>query len=189
MHPNENFLDTASEKYYKVIKKSKEVVSTEESLQKPSESAPQILGKSIAIIETNPVQSPLSQCAAGEIEDSSPIEKTLFVSNYADIMTEYRIKALEEYMNTLPTYPSYSISNCHIHCEHCGHPMIIHNNHIDFIQDGELHYADENGMVYPHKLEISKINPNKCTFSDTNKSYPEIENYNIQPLIDDNNVN
>lgn len=78
-------------------------------------------------------------------------------------------KTLEERIQdgllNLPTCPTYSLDpseHHHVHCEFCGHPMIVHGNHVDFIHDAELHFVDETGAVYPHKLEISDQYPTGC---------------------------
>jgi len=41
----------------------------------------------------------------------------------------------------------------HIHNEACEHPMIIHNGHIDYIVEGELHHVhdghcDNHGSIF-----------------------------------------
>ncbi len=72
---------------------------------------------------------------------------------------------IEEQIKELPTVPGKPLAQSehhHIHCEFCGHSMIIHAGHVDYVHDGELHYAAAGGTVHPHKLEISETNPTGC---------------------------
>lgn len=64
--------------------------------------------------------------------------------------------------HTLPTQPTNFVKLNHVHNEYCGHIKVIHRNHIDYLVNGELHYVDSLGRVYPHKLETSEINPVGC---------------------------
>eukprot|EP00826_Nyctotherus_ovalis_P065355 TRINITY_DN9605_c0_g1_i18.p1 TRINITY_DN9605_c0_g1~~TRINITY_DN9605_c0_g1_i18.p1 ORF type:complete len:152 (+),score=2.37 TRINITY_DN9605_c0_g1_i18:971-1426(+) len=69
-------------------------------------------------------------------------------------------------MKDLPEVPSGEVHLCHIHGEFCGHPTIVHDNHIDFVCDGELHFVSRSGAVYPHKLAVTDTNPAHCKFLD-----------------------
>jgi hypothetical protein len=44
----------------------------------------------------------------------------------------------------------------------CGHTIIEHNDHVDFLHNGHMHHPDE-GHVDEHKLEVSSANPETCT--------------------------
>jgi hypothetical protein len=71
-------------------------------------------------------------------------------------------KTLERQIQDLPEHPLYSVELSHVHCEFCGHQAVYHNDHIDFICDGELHFVSVSGAVYPHKLAITDTNPAIC---------------------------
>lgn len=78
----------------------------------------------------------------------------------------FHVKTLEERIRDLPEFPLYRSNPCHIHCDFCGHLAIIHDNHIDFLSDGELHYTTRSGATYPHKLAITNLNPVRCELLD-----------------------
>ncbi len=72
---------------------------------------------------------------------------------------------IQDSIKNLPEFPQYPCDPCdhhHIHCEFCGHAMIAHGNHFDYIHDAELHFITESGVVYPHKLAVTEINPSGC---------------------------
>jgi hypothetical protein len=71
-------------------------------------------------------------------------------------------KTLEERIRELPEFPVSKSFRSHVHGEFCGHTTVIHENRIDFLCDGELHFVTCSGSVYPHKLPISNINPAIC---------------------------
>ena len=59
----------------------------------------------------------------------------------------------------------------HVHVDSCGHNKMMHNGHLDYIHDGELHNISDAGKisrmykiggVRHHKLEVSEINPTGC---------------------------
>jgi len=75
-------------------------------------------------------------------------------------------KTLEERIQDLPERPLNSVELSHVHCEFCGHPTVYHDDHIDFICDGELHFVRASGAVYPHKLAITDTNPATCRLLD-----------------------
>jgi hypothetical protein len=50
----------------------------------------------------------------------------------------------------------------HKHGPHCGHQGIIHQDHIDYMHNGELHSPGD-GLVVQHSIDISPKNPNVCT--------------------------
>lgn len=79
-------------------------------------------------------------------------------------------QALEKRMKALPVAPTESAEYFHVHCDYCGHPTIIHNNHIDYLCEGELHFVSRTGAVYPHKLEVSSVNPITCQFQNAKDS-------------------
>ena len=72
---------------------------------------------------------------------------------------EDRIKQLDN----APNEPFKISEHRHIHCEFCEDVRIVHGNHIDYLHDAELHYVDNAGMVYPHKLPVSNDHPNDCS--------------------------
>lgn len=65
-------------------------------------------------------------------------------------------------MKELPEFPLNTMFQNHVHGEFCGHPMVIHENHLDYVCDGVLHFVTPSGAVYPHKLAISDVNPAIC---------------------------
>ena len=69
-----------------------------------------------------------------------------------------RIKGL----STKPSVPLECKDHNHIHGDGCGHVLVTHESHIDAIHNGELHYTNSTGRVFPHKLAISKTNPDVC---------------------------
>ncbi len=50
----------------------------------------------------------------------------------------------------------------HVHGVGCGHPVIRHQNHLDYIHEGHLH-SPHGGHFDEHVLEVSSTNPNVCT--------------------------
>lgn len=68
----------------------------------------------------------------------------------------------EEGMKEVPEFPLSTVFQSHVHGEFCGHPAVIHENHIDFLCDGELHLITHSGTVYPHKLPVTDVNPCAC---------------------------
>lgn len=73
-------------------------------------------------------------------------------------------KTLEEQMKELPEFPLNTMFQNHVHGEFCGHAIVIHENHLDYVCDGVLHFVTPSGAVYPHKLAISDVNPATCKF-------------------------
>eukprot|EP00826_Nyctotherus_ovalis_P052304 TRINITY_DN660_c0_g3_i4.p1 TRINITY_DN660_c0_g3~~TRINITY_DN660_c0_g3_i4.p1 ORF type:complete len:356 (-),score=81.16 TRINITY_DN660_c0_g3_i4:384-1451(-) len=68
----------------------------------------------------------------------------------------------EERMKELPEFPLSTVFQSHVHGEFCGHPAVIHENHVDFLCDGELHLITHSSAVYPHKLAVTDVNPSAC---------------------------
>ena len=52
-------------------------------------------------------------------------------------------------------------SQSHEHHAKCGHTAIKHGDHIDYLQDGQLHHPEQ-GCNKEHVLEITATNPNEC---------------------------
>jgi len=50
----------------------------------------------------------------------------------------------------------------HIHGTFCGHQIIRHDDHIDYLHDGCLHYL-HSGHVVEHTILETITNPTKCT--------------------------
>lgn len=74
-------------------------------------------------------------------------------------------ESLKEKIKNLPLCPSKPLNPseyCHVHSEFCGDMIIQHEDHNDYIDDGELHCIDKTGKIYPHKLSVSCINPDVC---------------------------
>eukprot|EP00826_Nyctotherus_ovalis_P039949 TRINITY_DN3881_c0_g1_i4.p1 TRINITY_DN3881_c0_g1~~TRINITY_DN3881_c0_g1_i4.p1 ORF type:complete len:224 (+),score=53.17 TRINITY_DN3881_c0_g1_i4:602-1273(+) len=82
----------------------------------------------------------------------------------SEIVERLSEQVLEERIKILPVAPASSAEYFHVHCDYCGHPTIIHNNHFDYLCEGELHFVSRTGAVYPHKLEASSTNPVTCQF-------------------------
>jgi hypothetical protein len=58
--------------------------------------------------------------------------------------------SLEKRIQELPTDLSAIMSqndHHHIHCEYCGHCTIMHNGHIDYVHDAELHHYSHPGTI------------------------------------------
>jgi hypothetical protein len=65
-------------------------------------------------------------------------------------------------LSTRPSVPLECKDHNHIHNDACGHVLVIHDDHIDAIHNGELHYTNRSRRVFPHKLAVSKTNPDVC---------------------------
>ncbi|HUI20066.1 MAG TPA: hypothetical protein VLZ74_03370 [Methylocella sp.] len=50
----------------------------------------------------------------------------------------------------------------HRHGPACGHVAIKHDDHVDYLHDGHLHYQ-KGDVVEEHVIEVSAKNPNRCT--------------------------
>lgn len=117
---------------------------------------------------TNIKEDPLLQDeTAKNLTDGHPLDKGMKAKVRLEHMKEIDNKVFEERTKSLPTIPLNSAKFCHVHCDYCGHPTIVHGNHIDYVCEGELHFVSYTGDVYPHKLEVSNINPIKCKFQNT----------------------
>lgn len=95
---------------------------------------------------------------------------------------------IKEIIINLPDHPSIpldSFTHSHVHGEMCGHIIVSHEDHFDFIEDGKLHYVDKSGKTYPHKLGITKENPVGCKPIATpdHLSVPTINDSPIEGLI------
>ena len=49
----------------------------------------------------------------------------------------------------------------HQHGPNCGHTALKHEGHTDYLVDGRIECASENGSV-DRVIEVSQINPNEC---------------------------
>lgn len=59
--------------------------------------------------------------------------------------------SLEKRIQELPTDLNLIMSqndHHHIHCEYCGHCTIMHNGHIDYVHDAELHHYSHSGIIF-----------------------------------------
>lgn len=129
-------------------------------------------GQTLKLNTENPVENSFKEFPTIHGDDSKKaVEDSLLdgeikdCSNFAD-----DARAFEERIRSLPTLPLYIEENSHIHNEFCGHPTIIHGNHIDYLCDGELHFVARSGAVYPHKLEASSNNPRRCEFHNSEEA-------------------
>lgn len=50
----------------------------------------------------------------------------------------------------------------HEHGPACGHTAVRHDDHIDYLHDGELH-RHQGGEVERHAIAVSDLNPADCT--------------------------
>lgn len=50
----------------------------------------------------------------------------------------------------------------HLHHEGCGHTMIAHEGHRDFLDNGHLHHV-HGRQVDDHRIAESDVNPSLCT--------------------------
>eukprot|EP00826_Nyctotherus_ovalis_P045908 TRINITY_DN5126_c0_g1_i12.p2 TRINITY_DN5126_c0_g1~~TRINITY_DN5126_c0_g1_i12.p2 ORF type:complete len:339 (-),score=81.05 TRINITY_DN5126_c0_g1_i12:188-1204(-) len=76
--------------------------------------------------------------------------------------TSRRAEGVVRSLLTKPAVPLGCGEHKHVHNEACGHLLVMHEGHIDALHDGELHLTNKSGRVYPHKLAISKVNPDGC---------------------------
>lgn len=109
----------------------------------------------------------------------------------------FSTKNYENHIKDLPETIDIPSSRYHLHGEYCGHLMILHDNHIDYLDNGELHFSGKDGIVFPHKLGVTDINPDKCDFLNNNQRYTSgkldfsSDSINIQEenTSKDNNIN
>ena len=50
----------------------------------------------------------------------------------------------------------------HVHGRGCGHPAIVHDGHVDFVEDGRLDHP-HGDHVDEHVLAIDTRNPDDCS--------------------------
>lgn len=50
----------------------------------------------------------------------------------------------------------------HVHTLFCGHTAVVHEGHVDFLEDGHLIHQ-EGGTVCDHVIAVSDRNPDRCT--------------------------
>jgi hypothetical protein len=81
--------------------------------------------------------------------------------------------ALRNRIRDLPTHHKIAKRLNHVHNEFCGHVRVVHDDHIDYLVDGELHLVDHFGKVYPHKLGVSEMHPTDCKL---------VEGVNCKPI-------
>jgi hypothetical protein len=58
----------------------------------------------------------------------------------------------------------------HRHGPGCGHILVKHGDHVDYLHDGRLHHPDGDG-VDEHVVEVSDRNPNRCTPENGHKGH------------------
>ncbi|TXD38862.1 hypothetical protein FRC98_00210 [Lujinxingia vulgaris] len=51
----------------------------------------------------------------------------------------------------------------HKHGPGCGHIAIEHEDHVDYLHDGHLHHPEGGDMVEEHRIEVTDVNPHRCT--------------------------
>lgn len=97
-------------------------------------------------------------------------------------------KKPETVARILPTQPSFPLEckeHNHMHNSLCGHVLVLHDDHVDALHDGELHFTS-NSIVYPHKLAVSKTNPDVCdpichTEEENKRPLEEIVTAHVRP--------
>jgi hypothetical protein len=50
----------------------------------------------------------------------------------------------------------------HAHGPGCGHMGIRHDGHVDYVQDGRLHYQRPDGSIEEHEITVTERNPDGC---------------------------
>ena len=115
-------------------------------------------------LKSNPITLSPNTLMQNGLPDTTA-EKNQLETNECLPITEPLEEDLKEIISKLPDNPLNPIEghiHNHVHGEMCGHIMINHNNHIDLIHDGELHWTDPKGIIYSHKLGITDVNPTGC---------------------------
>lgn len=49
----------------------------------------------------------------------------------------------------------------HVHSATCGHTRILHEGHMDYLHDGQLH-SENAGAYEEHRITVSSTNPDQC---------------------------
>ncbi|MBL8822398.1 MAG: hypothetical protein JNJ77_07410 [Planctomycetia bacterium] len=55
-----------------------------------------------------------------------------------------------------------TVDQSHVHGTNCGHTGIMHDGHVDYLQNGQLQHT-AGGQVVQHSLSVSATNPADCT--------------------------
>lgn len=53
-------------------------------------------------------------------------------------------------------------NHTHQHGPGCGHTAIVHEGHVDYLHDGQLHHVLPDGTVVEHTIAVSNTNPGGC---------------------------
>jgi len=60
-----------------------------------------------------------------------------------------------------PTMDHDHKNHPHQHGPGCGHPAVVHGDHVDYLHNGHLHHVD-GAKVEEHALDITPKNPSDC---------------------------
>ena len=71
------------------------------------------------------------------------------------------------------THQQHSGAHSHEHGPSCGHTAVKHNGHTDYLHDGHLHHPHD-GHVDEHRIEVTSVNPEKCTPSHNCSGHEEL---------------
>lgn len=65
-------------------------------------------------------------------------------------------------------HPAIHHDHDHEHGTDCGHTVIKHGDHVDYLHDGHLHHpTGQDDVVEEHVIELSARNPDACTDGET----------------------
>ena len=124
------------------------------------------------------------------------ISGNLFNFGTTSIMN-FSTKNYENNIKGLPETIDIPSSRYHLHGEYCGHLMVFHDDHIDYLDNGELHFSGRDGIVFPHRLGVTDVTPDKCDFLNDKQRYTSgklessSDSINVQEVntSKDNNIN
>ena len=93
----------------------------------------------------SPPENNIAQAAAFSPEDirKQSLDEERKASSTENPILEARIRNL----TTSITKSLGPHEHLHIHCEFCGHSMMKHGEHLDYIHDGELHCVSNTGLT------------------------------------------
>lgn len=104
-------------------------------------------------LATPQLNNAFSEQSTNEVQlIKSPLDQVNITNDYqvTEKKTSSKDLILAAKINELPTELTMSCpheNHHHIHCEFCGHCTIIHNGHIDYVHDAELHFLDAYGIL------------------------------------------
>lgn len=59
--------------------------------------------------------------------------------------------------------PDTHLNHDHVHGINCGHTVVRHENHVDYLHDAHLHHQGKDRLIEEHVLEVTTTNPALCT--------------------------